>query len=70
MSVGPILTLGLGSFAGRQFLPTLGYGTGAKPPVPPRTRGSVGDQRMAAIRRDDEELMMLAATMVGATHVE
>lgn len=37
MSVGPILTLGLGAFTdgGVQFLPTLGYGTSGTPPVPP-----------------------------------
>ena len=27
MSVGRVLTLGLGTFAGRRYLPTLGYGT-------------------------------------------
>lgn len=37
MSVGPILTLGLGAFTGGgvQYLPTLGYGTNATPPPPP-----------------------------------
>lgn len=37
MAVGPILTLGLGAFTGggAQFLPTLGYNTGATPPPPP-----------------------------------
>ena len=35
MSVGRILTLGLGNpFAGVKYLPTLGLGTGAEPPPP------------------------------------
>ncbi len=37
MSVGLILTLGLGAFTGGgvKYLPTLGYGTGGAPPPPP-----------------------------------
>lgn len=44
MSVGPILTLGLGAFTdgGVQFLPTLGYGTGGAPPNPPQPYGRSG----------------------------
>ena len=36
MSVGPILTLGLGAFTGGgfQYIPTLGYGTSGTPPAP------------------------------------
>ena len=43
MSVGRILTLGLGNpFAGVKYLPTLGLGTGAEPP-PPATVNYQGD---------------------------
>lgn len=35
MSIGPVLTLGFGSFSTVNFLPTLGYSSGTAPTPPP-----------------------------------
>lgn len=37
MSIGTVLTLGIGNFTGGgvRFIPTLGYGTTGTPPIPP-----------------------------------
>lgn len=45
MSAGRILTLGLGNpFAGRRYLPTLGFGTGGVAPVAPSAPiGAIGN---------------------------
>ena len=53
MSVGPILTLGLGAFTGGgvQYIPTLGYGTSAVPPSPTPGREGLGGDDVPRHRR-------------------
>lgn len=61
MSIGTVLTLGLGAFTdgGVQFLPTLGYGTSGAPPAPPTpasaTPGFVGRVLDTRSRYESEE---------------
>lgn len=57
MSVGRILTLGLGSFGGVNYLPTLGYASGEAPPPSPSTdQPSGGYLRGSDRRRTQKEI--------------
>jgi len=62
VSVGPILTLGIGAFTGGGvgYIPTLGYGTSGTPPVPTPTGSqpsgvSKGRKRELIVRMRDVE---------------
>lgn len=62
MSVGPILTLGLGAFTdgGVKFLPTLGYGTGATPAPSIDYGGAKPRRRRQEVDDDDQDMTELA----------
>ncbi len=77
MSVGPVLTLGLGDFTGGgvKYLPTLGYGTGGTPPPVPvivttRPAGVKRGQGKRRFKLGDEDTAEFLKSQLRLRHPE
>ncbi len=61
MSIGSVVTLGLGSFSTVNYVPTLGYGAYDTPPQPVIWGG-----RIPGKRKNDEEILKIIQMMAPA----
>lgn len=66
MSIGAILTVGLGTFGSVNLLPTLGYSSGAAPATTTRRHPGYDAraEHLRAIQRDDEEILALVGAAI------
>jgi hypothetical protein len=59
MSIGSVITLGLGSFSTVNYVPTLGYGDYDTPPPSPEIWGG----RIQKKRKEDEQILKIIQMM-------